>query len=77
MPRDAQLVDQGPELGADLRVEADRRLVEQDQLRLVDEAAGEQQAAAHAAGELVDGVAAAVAQAGQVERRGRPRRRRP
>ena len=34
----------------------------------VDEAAGEQQAPAHAAGELVDGVAAALAQAGQVER---------
>ena len=62
-----ELADQGPELGADLRVEPDGRLVEQDQLRLVDEAAGEQQAAAHPAGELVDGVAAAVAQAGQVE----------
>ena len=49
-------------------IEADRRLVEQDQPRFVDEAAGEQQAAAHPAGELVDGVAAAVAQAGEVER---------
>ncbi len=68
MPPRAQVVDQRPELGADLRVEADGRLVEQDQLRFVDEAAGEQQAAAHPAGELVDGVAAALAQAGQVER---------
>ncbi len=67
MPRDAQLADQGPELGADLRVEPDRRLVEQDQFRFVDEAAGQQQAPAHAAGELVDGLAAAPAQAGQVE----------
>ena len=64
----AQVVDQRPELGADLRVEADGRLVEQDQPRFVDQAAGEQQAAAHAAGELVDGVAATVAQARQVER---------
>ena len=64
----AQVVDQRPELGADLRVEADRRLVEQDQLRLVDEAAGEQEAPAHAAGELVDGVVAAVVQPREVER---------
>ena len=68
MPARSELADQRPELGADLRVEADGRLVEQDQLRVVDEAAGEQQAAAHAAGELVDRVAAAVAQAGEVER---------
>ena len=64
----AQLVDQGPELGADLRVEADGRLVEQDQLRVVDQPAGQQQPPAHPAGELVDGVLAAVAQARQVER---------
>ena len=68
MPRDSQVADQGPELGADLRVEADCRLVEQDQLRFVDEAAGQQQAPAHPAGELVDRVRAAVAQAGEVER---------
>ena len=69
MPRDSQLADQRPELGADLRVEADGRLVEEDELRVVDEAAGQQQAAAHPAGELVDGVFAAVAQPRQVERR--------
>ncbi len=35
----AQVVDQRPQLRADLRVQTDGRLVEQDQLRLVDEAA--------------------------------------
>ena len=67
-PAVAQAVDQRPQLGADLRVEADRRLVEQDEARLVDEPPGEQQAAAHSAGELVDRVPAAVAQAGEAER---------
>ena len=63
-----QRADQRPQLGPDLRVEADGRLVEQDQPRLVDEAAGQQQPPPHPAGELVDRVAAAVAQAGEVER---------
>ena len=58
-PLGAQRVDQRPELGPDLRIEADGRLVEQQQRRVVREPPGEQQAAAHASGELVDGVAAA------------------
>jgi hypothetical protein len=48
-----QRVDQRPELLAHLRVEPDRRLVEEDKTRTVHEGAGDQQAPAHAAGELV------------------------
>ena len=45
----AQPVDQRPQLLAHLRVEADGRLVEQQEPRLVDERARDQQSAAHAA----------------------------
>src|SRR6266511_3319365 len=41
-------------------IEADRRLVEQDQPGAVDERAGDQQAPAHAAGQLVDTAVATV-----------------
>jgi hypothetical protein len=63
----AERVDQRPELGADLRVEPNGRLVEQQQRRVVHEPAREQQAAAHAAGELVDRVAPAPVEACQVK----------
>ena len=49
----AQRVDQRPQLLADLRVEPDGRLVEQQQPRPVHERAGDQQPPAHPAGELV------------------------
>ncbi len=45
----AQSVDQRPQLLAHLRVEADGRLVEQHQLRVVDEPACDEQPALHAA----------------------------
>ncbi len=50
----AQPVDQRPQLLAHLRIEADRRLVEQHEPGLVDQRAADQQPAAHAAGQLVD-----------------------
>ena len=53
---------------ADLRVEADGRLVEQDELRIVEQPAGDEQPPAHAARELVDGVVAAIEQARKPER---------
>ena len=68
MPCFAEVVDQGPDLGADLRVETDGRLVEQQQPRAVDEPTGQQQATTHAARELVDGVLAAIGQARDSER---------
>ncbi len=64
----AQQVDQRPQLLADLRVEADGRLVEQHEPRLVHEPARDQQPPAHAAGELVDLRVAAVAQVGDLQR---------
>ena len=79
----AQEVDQRPQLLADLRVEADGRLVEQHQPRLVHEPAGDQQPPAHAAAELVDLRVAAVGEVGDPQRaldrrlavaRGRPGR---
>ena len=71
----AQPVDQRPQLLADLRVEADGRLVEQQQLRLVQQRAGDQQAPAHAAAELVDLRLAALGEVRDGERRGRSRPR--
>ena len=67
MPLGAQAVDQRPQLRADLRVEPDGRLVEQHQVGLVHEPAGQQQPAAHPARELVDRVAAARLQAREIE----------
>ena len=64
----AQRVDQRPQLLADLRVEADGRLVEQHQPRPVHERAGDQQPPAHAARELVDARVAAVGEVGHLER---------
>ena len=63
----AQVVDQRPQLRADLRIEPDGRLVEQHQGRLVQQAAGQEQAAAHPARELVHRVLAPRLQARQVE----------
>ena len=68
VPSDAQRVDQRPQLLADLRVEADGRLVHQDEARPVDERARDQQAAAHPARELVDARVAAVAEVRDLER---------
>ena len=64
----AQPVDQRPQLLADLRVEADGRLVEQDEVRPVDERARDQQPAPHAARELVDARVAPVDQVRDLER---------
>ena len=64
----AQRVDQRPQLLADLRVQADGRLVEQHQPRAVHERAGDQQPAAHAAGELVDARVAAVGELRDLQR---------
>ena len=61
----AQRIDQRPQLRADLGIEADGGLVEQQQRRVVREPAREQQTPAHAAGELVDRVAAAPLEPGQ------------
>ena len=54
-----QLVEALPQEVARLRVEAGRRLVEQQQLGLVDERAGDREPALHAARERVDAVARA------------------
>ena len=64
----AQPVDQRPQLLAHLRVEADGRLVEQHEPRPVHERAGDQQPAAHAAGELVDARVTAVGEVRDLER---------
>ena len=68
MPSAAQRVDQRPQLLAHLRVEADRRLVEQHEARPVHERARDQQPPPHAAGELVDARVAAVAELRDLER---------
>ncbi len=64
----AQEVDQRPQLLADLRVEADGRLVQQHEPRPVHEAARDQQPPAHAAAELVDLRVAPVGEVGDLER---------
>ena len=64
----AQQVDQRPQLLAHLRVEADGRLVEQHELRPVDERARDQQAPPHPARELVDARVAPVAEVRDLER---------
>ena len=50
-----------------LRVQTGRGLVEEQQLGVVDEAAGDDQPALHAAGEVLDLVGPALAQLGEVE----------
>src|SRR5438067_5806376 len=64
----AQRVDQRPQLLPDLRIEPDRRLVEQHEPRPVDEGARDQQAPPHAAGELVDARVAPVDELRHAER---------
>jgi hypothetical protein len=64
----AQRVDQRPQLLAHLRVQADRRLVEQQQPRAVDEPARDQQPPPHAARQLVDLRRAPVGEVGDLER---------
>ena len=51
-----------------LRINADRRLVEQDELRLMHEAAGDVEPAAHAAGEALDGLARSLDEIRPLER---------
>ena len=53
---------------AALRIDADRRLVEQHDARPVEDAAGDVEAPLHAAGELLDRLAARSASAGALER---------
>ena len=64
-PLGPQRVDQGPELGADLRIEADRGLVEQQERRVVGESARQQEAPAHPARQLVDRVVPASVEPGE------------
>ena len=66
-PLGAERIDQRPELGADLGIEADGGLVEQQERRVVGEAAREQEAPAHAARELVHRVVPASVEAGERE----------
>ena len=61
-----------PQDVAGLRVEAGGRLVEQQDLRLVDERAGDRQPAPHAAGERLDALVAALGELGEVEEAGGP-----
>src|SRR5581483_2717179 len=61
-------VDQRPELLANLRVEADRRLVQQEQPRSVDERPRDQQPAPHPARQLVHPRVAALPQVRDLER---------
>ena len=68
MPSLRERVDQRPELLPHLRIEPDRRLVEEHEPRPVHERACDQQAAAHAAGELVDARVAAVDELRHLER---------
>ena len=58
-----QLLDVRPELVAGLRIEAERGLVEEDDFRRVQQAAGDFQAPLHAAGELFHRIVAAIPQA--------------
>jgi len=58
----AQQVDQRPQLLADLRIQADGGLVEQQQPRLVQQRAGDQEPAAHPAAQVIDDRIGAVEQ---------------
>jgi hypothetical protein len=64
----AEGVDQRPELLADLRVEPDGRLVQEDEPGPVDERPRDQEPPPHPAGELVDPCAAPVDELRQLER---------
>ena len=63
-----QRVDQRPELLAHLRIEPDRRLVEQHEARPVDERPRDQQPPPHPARELVGPRVAAIDEVGELER---------
>ena len=62
-----ELLDVGPELVAGLRIEAERGLVEEQDFGRVQQAAGDLQAALHAAGELLHWIVAAVPELEQLE----------
>jgi hypothetical protein len=64
----AQVVDERPELLADLRIEPDGRLVQQRDAGLVDEAAGDEQAPAHPARQRVQRHVRAIGEAGAFQR---------
>ena len=70
---DRHVVDEVPELAPRLDVDAGGRLVEQQQLRLVQHAGGERQALLPAAGELAGELIAAVAQAHALDHPGHRR----
>ena len=62
-----QAVEAVPEQVAGLRIEAGRRLVEEEQVRLVDQRPGDRQAPLHPAGQRLDLVARALGQLGELE----------
>ena len=66
-PAPLQLVEALPQQVPRLRVEAGRRLVQDDQLRLVDERAGDRQAPLHAAGQRLDLVLGALVELDELE----------
>ena len=62
-----ELFDVSPELVAALRIEAERGLVEEEDLRRVQEAAGDFETPLHAAGELLDLIVAALPEFEELE----------
>src|SRR5437879_13747946 len=62
-----ELVDVAPDVAARLRVEADGRLVEEEDSRRVEEAAGDLEAPLHAARERLHDAAPALPQPNHVE----------
>ena len=68
-----EVFEDAPEVDARLRVDAGRRLVEEEHLRLVDERAGDHQPLREAAGELEDHRAGAVGERELLEQLVRPR----
>ncbi len=67
LPSDPQLAEQLAQLDPGARVEAGRRLVEEQDLRVVDEGVGEAQPLLHAARERLDVVVALVGEVHQLE----------
>src|SRR5207248_8257839 len=63
-----ELADQRPEIVAALRVEAGRRLVEEEHRRTVDEGGRQIEAAAHTAGEGADGPVGGVVKVEALEK---------
>ena len=74
-PCGQELRQQLPELAPRHRIDAGRRFVEQQQLRLVDQRAGERELLLHAAGQAVGAAAPGTASAGSSRAGDRARRR--